>query len=339
MKYLNPLYLTIIGVGVALYFLQDTHRSSIISFYGYAENKETEINFNFPVQVKKIYIQPGQVLKKGDPMLDIARVENKLTVEDQQLEIVTLQAEKQAFRSKIEGQIELLGQEKEKVLADILTQKKELVTEQDFSNSLYEGLESIARDETENQLYKLQLEAIQKEWQKTNDIYSQKITNKKVELEKGVKPFDMEMNRLRFEISENQKNASVDIQMTAQKDGLVGNIYCKENEHFSSYKTLVSTYEPNPSTIKGFIQEDFIMKIALDDRIYVRSTKDEELRYTGTVIGLGSRIVEIPPRLRKREDFKTYGREIIVSIPPQNQFLQKERTILELINGVDHAND
>jgi hypothetical protein len=46
---------------------------------------------------------------------------------------------------------------------------------------------------------------------------------------------------------------------------------------------------------------------------------------------LGSRIVEIPERLRKNPDLKTYGREVLIAIPPSNLFLQKEKVILNLL--------
>ena len=51
------------------------------------------------------------------------------------------------------------------------------------------------------------------------------------------------------------------------------------------------------------------------------------------ITGLGSRIVEIPDRLRKNPDLKTYGREVLISIPPTNFFLQKEKVILNLLKS------
>jgi len=142
--------------------------------------------------------------------------------------------------------------------------------------------------------------------------------------------FISEINRLNYEKTIKEENQKIEISLTAPKDGLIGNVYCEEQEHFSSYKTMLSLYEPNPSIIKGFIQEDFITQVVLNDSISIRSSKDNNIKYGGKVIGLGSRIVEIPSRLRKRPDIKTFGREIIVSIPKENEFLQKEKAVLEL---------
>jgi hypothetical protein len=50
------------------------------------------------------------------------------------------------------------------------------------------------------------------------------------------------------------------------------------------------------------------------------------------VIGMGHRIVEIPERLRKIPEIKTYGREVLIQIPSDNKFLQKEKVVLTFIH-------
>jgi hypothetical protein len=107
--------------------------------------------------------------------------------------------------------------------------------------------------------------------------------------------------------------------------GIVGNIEVREAEHVQSFQTLLSFYEPHSSIVRGYVHEDQTARVALDNQLQVYSLKEEGLTYHGKVIGLGSRIVEIPTRLRKLPDFKTYGREVIVEISPQNVFLQKEK--------------
>jgi hypothetical protein len=67
------------------------------------------------------------------------------------------------------------------------------------------------------------------------------------------------------------------------------------------------------------------MKVNVGDSLEVYSLKVPGMVYDGVVTGLGSRIVEIPSRLRKLPEFKTYGQEVILSIPVVNGFLQKEK--------------
>ena len=45
----------------------------------------------------------------------------------------------------------------------------------------------------------------------------------------------------------------------------------------------------------------------------------------GDVVGVGSRIVEYPVRLRKRQDIQIWGREVLIKIPENNAFLLGEK--------------
>jgi len=92
-----------------------------------------------------------------------------------------------------------------------------------------------------------------------------------------------------------------------------------------SFNTLLSFYEPHSGLIKGYVHEDLTLQVALDDIYAISSLKDADIQYDGKVIGLGSRIVEIPTRLRKITEVKTYGREVLLEISRDNQFLQKEK--------------
>ncbi len=335
MKFINIFYIAVIIVAAGLYTIQKIHLENIISFYGYAENKETEINFNYPIQVKKIYVSPGQSVKKDAKLIDVIRIDSKESLPDQAFHIDVINAEKEIWITKVEGQIELIKDQMESELSTINKQKEKLITENQFGINLYKDLESIKRSDQSSIKITQQIEALDEEYRTVSNVYKQKIENKKEELRLGSQPYDSKINRLNYEKQYKEDQSLIEVSLVAPKDGLVGNVYCKEEEHFTSYKTMLSLYEPNPSIIKGFVQEDFIMKISLNDSMQVRSTKDETLSYRGSVIGLGSRIVEIPSRLRKRPDIKTYGREIIVSIPRENRFLQKEKTVLELMYSPD----
>ena len=80
------------------------------------------------------------------------------------------------------------------------------------------------------------------------------------------------------------------------------------------------------------MHESLILHVSVGDSLEVGSTSQPEHRIMGKVTGLGSRIVEIPERLRKHPQLKTYGREVLIQIPAQNPFLQKEKVVLNLLN-------
>ncbi|MEL6717501.1 MAG: hypothetical protein AAFP82_02170 [Bacteroidota bacterium] len=331
MKYINVFYIVVVLCGVGLWQLQSNFKEEILSFYGFAENKETEINFNYSVVVRKIHVLPGQSVKKGTPLLDLYRNPTKENMVDQPFKVATLRAKQNAWQTELLGEVEVLKTQKAQKLSEITASIEKLKSEKALQASLFEGLESLEKGKPQNTQLDQNILALEEEYQLTETLFDQKIANKQATIKAGNSPYQAEINRLESEQSFEANQKVIDIQLLAPMDGVIGDIYCKEAEHFPAFKNLLSFYEPNPSMIKGFIQEDLILEVALQDSFLVRSTKDPELTYRGKVTGLGSRIVEIPERLRKLPNLKTYGREVLISIPSENELLQKEKTILELI--------
>ncbi len=106
---------------------------------------------------------------------------------------------------------------------------------------------------------------------------------------------------------------------------MIGNVHVKAGEYLPSFKPLITLYEPNPSQVIAYVHESLLVKVNVGDKFIVQSMQDENNKFEGQVVGLGSRIVEIPERLRKMPDLKTYGREVVIKIPVDNSLLQKEK--------------
>ncbi len=332
MRYLNIFYLFVIIVGLLLWRINSTLNKEVVTFYGFAENKETEINFNYSVAVAKIHVSPGELVEEGTPLLDMNRIQPKERLADQPFRINELKAKERAWLTEKEGDIKLILTEKRLELEQIANDIQKLGTEKQFQSTLYEDLKSVEKTQGTLSPVDAKIRALENERALIIKTFDQKIENIKAEIKVGGNPYKVEINRLQAEQEFEAANKMIDIQLKAPARGLIGNIYCKEAEHIPSYKTLLSFYEPNPSLVKGFVQEDLILHVALKDSFLIRSTKEANTFCYGVVTGLGSRIVEIPERLRKMSDFKTFGREILVSIPKKNNFLQKEKVILEFLN-------
>lgn len=307
-------------------------KQTIVTFYGFAENKETEINFNYSVAVRQIHVSPGQMVVEDEPLLEMYRIRPKETLVDQPFRIKELQAKEQAWTSEKKGDIKLIRTKKRLKLEQIAADIQRLQEEKKLQASLYNDLKSVENQKPNHKVIDAKIVALQKERELNIEAFDQEMANIDNELRVGKSPYQAEIKRLLAEEAFDVANKTIDLQLKAPSDGVIGNIYCKEAEHIPSYKTLISFYEPNPSLVKGFVQEDLILHVALKDSFLIRSTKNPATFCYGVVTGLGSRIVEIPERLRKVPDYKTYGREILVSIPKQNDFLQKEKVILEFVH-------
>ena len=332
MRYLNIFYLFVVIIGLLLWRINSSMNKEVVTFYGFAENKETEINFNYSVAVGKIHVSPGELVEEGTPLLDMYRIQSKETMADQPYRISELKAKERNWLTEKEGDIKLIRTQKRLELEQIANDIQKLNAEKQFQSTLYEDLKSIEQTKATNSPIDDKIKALENERLLVIETFNQKIENIKSELKIGGNPYKVEINRLQAEQAFDAANKMIDIQLKAPAKGLIGNIYCKEAEHIPSYKTLLSFYEPNPSLVKGFVQEDLILHVALKDSFLIRSTKEVNTFCYGVVTGLGSRIVEIPERLRKMPDYKTFGREILISIPRENNFLQKEKVILEFLN-------
>jgi multidrug resistance efflux pump len=178
-----------------------------------------------------------------------------------------------------------------------------------------------------------EIKDLRKEYANQEKSYNLGIKGLQQELSLGESPYREQIKRLRAEQEFDQAQRLLSIVVTAPTDGLIGNISCKEEEHIPAYTALLSFYEPHSGIVKGYVHEDLTLQVQVGDRFMATSLKDKNMEYEGKVIGLGSRIVEIPSRLRKVPDFKSYGREVLVEITKDNSFLQKEKVSLRFISS------
>lgn len=323
---INFFYITVLALGIGLFtFLQPQSQSTDISFYGFAESNETEINYNYPVVVEQILVTPGQAVKAGDTLLHLSRRKAKETMEDQGFQIAELEAEEAIWLQKKDHQLAELQLDKQNRLKEINAQVRRVEKELSFKKSLAEGLKSIQPSETAYQPLEEELKEFQTEKAALLQSFDLQLEGVGEERNLGNSPYRERIKRLRAEQVFDASQKVQNIVVTAPSDGLIGTISCKEAEHITSYSTLLSFYEPHSGIIKGYVHEDLTLQVQIGDAFRIGSLKDTSIHYEGKVIGLGSRIVEIPTRLRKLPDFKTYGREVLVEIPKVNDFLQKEK--------------
>lgn len=329
----NLFYLAIVLIGILLLTLFRPSTHSDLSFFGFAESDETEINFNYPVVVDQILVTQGQTVKKGEVLMKISRRQAKESLEDQDFRIAELKAEEALWRQKKESQKAELELEKEMKVAEIDGKIRQVEKELAFKKSLSQELKSISPTTSAYQPLEDELAELKTERNSIIETHELRLQAVRQELRMGNNPFQEQVKRLLAEQEFDESQKVQHFTVTAPADGLIGNISCKEEEHVPSYTTLLSFYEPHSGVIKGYVHEDLTLQVQLGDSFEAASLKDEDMKYPGKVVGLGSRIVEIPTRLRKMPEIKTYGREVLVEINKDNRFLQKEKVSLRFISS------
>jgi multidrug resistance efflux pump len=336
MKKFNIIYLLFFLVVGVIWQLNNRYGKDTVMFYGFAETKETEINLNHPVEVNKLFVTPGQKVKKGELLAEVTHSTFGLKLNNISHSMDELRMEEGIWKADMQSSISRLEAQKVAKESEINAQIRQLETEMEVNRSLLEGLKSIDISEI------------------TVNPTARKITSLKEELALVVKPLEVQIARMNDELNSPSSPKRIQIRklqedqrfytaekdklsIFAPKDGLIGNIYCKEKENISSFNTLISFYEENPTMVKGYVHENLTLEVEVGDTLEAISTQHPEHKCQGVISGLGSRIVEIPERLRKTPDLKTYGREVLIAIPASNFFLQKEKVILNLLKKASRS--
>ena len=326
MKKINLLYLAVLPLAFGIWQISRNYGQHSTVFYGFAENKDTEINHDHPVQVTKIHVTPGQFVNKGELLLEATHSEFDLTLNDLTHDLEALRLRLAERKATLQADIRQLEAQRAAKVKEVELELQKLEAEMALNESLVKDLTSIDLPMGEKKLSpkQLKIKNLQEELQLVTQPIDVELAARREELATVSAPLELQMDKLeterQFYASEQKKLA-----ITAPSDGLVGNVHCKEGEHKSSFATLITFYERNPTLVSGYVHENLILHVREGDTLQVSSSVHPEHQKLGIVMGLGSRIVEVPERLRKIPEIKTFGREVLIAIPPDNPFLQKEK--------------
>jgi len=332
MRRFNILYL---AIPVVIYAMMVVYRSvnrSSASFYGVAENQETEINLEHDATVGKIYVTQGQFVTKGTLLLDVKRSMLDYKMSELQHNISSMMVKDQLNTIEIKGRLARLRAERAEKIGVIQSHIRLLESEDALNRELFVDLKSIPTDSAAvSATYQAKLASLNEELRLTIEPIDAEIRQLETALKISALPTQSEVSSLKEEIEKFEKEQD-QLKILAPADGLVGSIHSQPGENVQAFNALISFYEKNPNMVVAYLHESLSMKIKVGDSLSVTSSLHPEEHCFGRVSGLGHRIVEIPERLRKIPELKTYGREVLIEIPSDNSFLQKEKVVLQWLN-------
>jgi len=331
LKKFNLIYIVALLVGLVLIVSISFQNNTSVTFYGFAENQETQINMGRPVEVDKIHVTIGQKVKKGDALLDVFSSMLPVQINDAEYSIEELKTEYAMWKSEIDGQIlesTLMLDEK---TSDIQAEIDEYKAALQLNKKLASNLQSFEIDTLQVRGIKnplvTRIETLEEELEGIKNNITSQITRLKKERNATNNPLFSRIKILEKELEYFNLEKGKET-ILAPTDGLIGSIGCKEDEIIAPFSTLITFYQETPTLVKGYIHEDLILTVDINDSVTVFSTSRPDVFSMGVVKTLGSRIVEIPTRIRKIKELETFGREVIIEIPPNNPFLQKEKVTL-----------
>jgi len=329
------LYIVWLVVFIAVALITIAYQSESTNFHGIAETREITVNSEGTVEIKKISVTEGQLVDEGTLLVELGSPELTLKINEISHELDQLKAEKGISKSEIRSGIRELQAECASKKSEINFRIKQLENKYKINKSLSSGLKSLQKssgNNSENNPIKLQIEALKEELKlSTSPIYI-KIGLLQRELNESETPIKIRVQKLEEELKllslENGK-----LNIYAKTSGIIGSVNFKAGERVAPFVPILTVHTRTPSFVKGYIHENVYTKMAVDDKVNVISVSDNRNHVTGTIIGVGARIVEYPSRLRKHPDIEMWGRELLIKIPENNNFILGEKVLISSLKA------
>lgn len=324
--------LSIVGI-VALGFL---YQGKSVMFTGVAEATETTVSVQSAVEVVAVHVVVGQEIKDGDTLVELSRGDLVLRMNEVKRELDALEGRGSINTATIDQKVA-------EVQADLATKKNMILFEIEKLKSEYQKNLEIA-----SKLKSLSSNGVAKI--DSNDAMIMRIRNLEQELKmvksnagaqigilrgsKGLQKTSSasEAEALRRELDLLQKEQD-DLVITSKGNWVVASVNVRDGEKISSFSPMITLTRKFPSLIRGYIHEKMYKRIGVGSKVNVISQADGR-KIEGEIIGLSSRIVEFPLRLRKTPDVAIFGREVIIRIPEDNVLLLGEMVSISEKTGI-----
>ena len=102
----------------------------------------------------------------------------------------------------------------------------------------------------------------------------------------------------------------------------------KPNEQVQEFTSLISINPVHPSSVVGYLVGKKERDKRLGQRVVVRSLEHAEIETTGSIIGFGS-VVLLPNILQGSTTIQTFGLEVFIEIPEDNELPVGEKIIVK----------
>ncbi len=326
-------YFVWLVVVVVLLLISYVFRDSRDTVVAVVEPQRIAVSFLKPVEVKEVFVIPGQDVKPGDKLIRVERPDLVLDIVKKENDLKSLMAEKKWAIEDVDKKLQVLEIEN-------TTKRTKLEADIGRLKAVLEGNKKLAREfgelanyhDTLNRYgadyFLLEISSLEREKQLLEKYYNAEIRRLNNSLQEKLELYSIKKEQMEDEIAE-LKQEQINLIQYAKTKGTVGNVYVEINELVPPYTTVISIYESNPTIIKAYMNE--INKYPLDvgDKVQVESM-NRYYHIEGEVIEVGSRIVEFPERLQPHGMLKEWGQEIFIQIPVENHFLNGERVFVVL---------
>ena len=325
----NILYLLFPAALAACFWIaSDFQYQSVNSFFGIAETEPRSLNFDHDIAVREVFVKTGDLVKQGDTLatfyraeLDEQSLENlsdlQLTETERAAEYAILEKEKELVRTRLSADVR-----------ELYAEISLLVTEDSlnsvFRGSIYPDLKPAGNKIVADKLeaLKKQIDDLQKSAREEINILESKqaalgavASARKAGTRAALQQLETEKNRL-F--------------LIAPIDGYVESVMVSRNSLVEAFTELMKINPHAPNMVVGFIHEASDAPLAVGQEVELVSFNRPEMKCSGRITSINPRMTELPLRLRKFIEMRSWGREVYIGLPPENRFYISEKITINL---------
>lgn len=295
------------------YTLRSGTISNPESFLGFADSRQVELNLPLDAMIDTVYVQSGDVVKAGTPLLRVTSKTSELDARKAVLQKASLDVKRQWTRQELIAKREAVIGERDQKIAELQARKAIKSEETTFYQSILS--ESGIRDNEE-------VKALEEEIEKVGESYARQL--RQIEKLLSMEQEEESVKALVQAELESLEKTRDGFLIKAPFDGVVGNISLHPGEYKEAFTSLATLFAAAPTVVTGYIDEKYEVDIQNGDSVQVLSAYLVKKGVQGIVTRKGNRIVEIPEKFSQAPGVKRYGIEVFIEIPIQNEFLQKE---------------
>jgi DNA uptake protein ComE-like DNA-binding protein len=326
----NILYIFwFVALAVFFYIGKNLQQQSGQQLFGIAETQGQTLKLEYNVFVQKSFVKVGQQVKKGDTLMLLFRSELDNRTTERVTELNQIEVERIAKNTSTEKDAELFSVRQTARISDLQAQIKvlesEIAVQENLRKAISENSNSVSSNIKLQEIKTLE-EAIRQvniqTTEQTKIFDSQRVSNNTISASKA----QQIQNQLGFIGKEKLK-----LVLIAPFDGFVEQVFVLENEIAPNYKDLVSINPHEPNKVIGFAHESLNIRYRLGDTVILSSSLRPNITYKAQLVGASPKLVELPFRLRKNIEIKTWGRELYINLPPKNDFFIGEKVVITVI--------
>lgn len=325
----NILYLLFPAALAACFWIaSDFQYQSVNSFFGIAESEPRSLNFDHDIAVREVFVKTGDLVKKGDTLatfyraeLDEQSLENwselRLTETERAAEFSILEKEKELVRTRLSADARELQAE-----ISLLITEDSLNTL--FRGSVYSDLKPAGNKMVADKIAarRKQIDDLQK-----NAAEEIRILESKQAALSAVASVRNESTRAAQKQLESEKNR---LFLVAPIDGYVETVLVARNALVEAFTELMKINPQAPNTVIGFIHEASDAPLAVGQEVELVSFNRPEVKCSGRITSINPKMTELPLRLRKFIEMRSWGREVFIGLPQDNRFYISEKITINL---------